>query len=147
MTTTYGGYTLGELRDLIARATPQAIDTSEIKDDDLYECPWCNGQGDVEGATYMNYDDVASNVQFSGIGPEFGHAEALFRALVKAAPDLLISLSQASASAERQAERIRVLEAMLERVSRLNSFRELNGILWEVRQLIGIPWPPTNDAS
>lgn len=34
------------------------------------------------------------------------------------------------------------MRQMLERVSHLNSFRELNAILPEVRRLLGQQWPP-----
>lgn len=80
---------IARVRELLAKATPQNIDTAETKEVGSFECPACNGEGFVEGALYMNYDNVAANVHFTGIGAHFGDAERLFRALVEAAPTIL----------------------------------------------------------
>jgi hypothetical protein len=78
-----------KLRDLFAQVTPQAIDTAERKDDGTYECPFCGGEGEVNGESYTNFDKVAIGVQFFGVGPEHVRAEKLYRALIEYVPRLL----------------------------------------------------------
>lgn len=78
---------LDELERLAKAATPQDIDSAEIIHDTergltYCECPVCGGDGSVVlDADYCNYDHTAIGVQFYGIGPEHGAAEAYFRAV------------------------------------------------------------------
>lgn len=76
-----------ELARLAEAATPGDLDTvpnppSEYggHSEGVYECPACAGQGEVEGATYCNFDGLALGVQFFGIGNAFKNYEAYFRA-------------------------------------------------------------------
>jgi hypothetical protein len=98
-----------ELRKLLEKATPQNIDTAEISEDGVYDCPLCQTQGFVDGLTFTNYDGIAQGVQFFGIGPEHKASEALFRAAVKHLPALLTALSS-------QRERVGELEEALDGV-------------------------------
>lgn len=86
-----------ELKAAALAATPQNFDTAELKVDEGYcECPVCGGGGAVEVlGEYTNYDDVAIGVQFFGIGPEFGLAEAYYRAANPAAVLELIAENEA----------------------------------------------------
>ena len=72
------------LADLAEKATPMSLGTAEIAECGYYSCPLCNGDGEVDGATYVNIDGVALNVQFSGIGSEFGDNERFVLALIEA---------------------------------------------------------------
>ena len=47
------------LRELLAKATPQNINTAESVEAGTYECPLCAGEGDVDGVTFTNYDGAA----------------------------------------------------------------------------------------
>lgn len=51
------------------------------EDDGYYECPFCHGEGSVDGITYTNFDRVAIGVQFFGIGDEPKQYENYFRAI------------------------------------------------------------------
>ena len=53
-------------------ATPGDLSTAEIKEADWFECPHCSGVAEVQAEQFINYDGVAANVLFSGIGTEFG---------------------------------------------------------------------------
>lgn len=77
------------LRELFARATPQIIDGAQKTRDEVHECPFCSGEGEVDGKTYVNYDHVAIGVQFFGIGAEHLRAEQLYRGLIEHVPHLL----------------------------------------------------------
>lgn len=99
------------LRALLAKTTHQAIDTAEIKEDGVYDCPLCDSAGSIDGRTYTNYDGVAIGVQFFGIGPEHKHAEALFRATIAELSNLLDII-------EAQGKRIAELEAALAEIER-----------------------------
>lgn len=97
------------MRGLAEAATPQNIDSAEIKtafaDGDSYmECPCCNGEGSVElEANYCNYDNTAIGVQFYGIGNAHGSAEAYFRAATPAnVITILDELEAAQAEIERR---------------------------------------------
>jgi hypothetical protein len=59
-----------------------------------YQCPACDGQGEVEGATYSNFDSKPIGVQFFGIGAEFGEWEAYYRAFTPATVLRLLALAR-----------------------------------------------------
>ena len=89
-----GADELAALRDLLALASPQALDTAErradtVTDGEYVDCPCCDGDGSVDAATYTNYDDMAIGVQFFGVGDQFVHNEAAYRALWAATPALV----------------------------------------------------------
>ncbi|MDR5797206.1 hypothetical protein QCE49_27805 [Caballeronia sp. LZ008] len=101
-------------------ATPQNIDTAESVErleGGYIQCPTCHGEGDVEiEADYCNYDNTAIGVQFYGIGPEHGAAEAYFRAASPAnvlalierlerAESALLSASIADTAGAKQGEK------------------------------------------
>ena len=91
---------IAELERLRSAATPGDLDTAEIaRTDEWLECPFCAGEGSVDGATYVNYDDAAVSVQFFGVGGQFLASEALYRALMRALPRLL-ALAKAGMRAE-----------------------------------------------
>ena len=93
-----------KLRELFAQVTPQAIDTAERKDDGTYECPFCGGEGEVDGESYTNFDKVAIGVQFFGVGSEHVRAEKLYRALIEHVPRLLDLVDPALTSPEGKHE-------------------------------------------
>lgn len=86
-----------DLARLAEAATPGDLDTTGNEGDEYgysetgkwYECPCCDGAGEVHGSTYCNFDDFAMGVQFFGIGNEFKNYEAFFRA---ANPARILSL-------------------------------------------------------
>lgn len=73
--------------------------TAEIMEDGTRPCPCCDGEGYVDGRDYINVDSVPLNVQFSGIGPEFGRWEAYFQATQPAAILALIARVRAAEAA------------------------------------------------
>ena len=99
---------IAELRDALALATANDLSTAEVhKDDEWLECPFCAGEGSVDGATFTNLNDKAVGVQFFGVGDQFIHNEAAFRALWKCAPRLLshiAALEAENAEAEKRAD-------------------------------------------
>ena len=69
------------LRELAKACTPQNIDSAERIDKfDTVSCPLCDGDGQVECDTYLNYDGCATGVEFFGVGDEHVNAEKFFRA-------------------------------------------------------------------
>lgn len=81
---------LAELEALVAKATPQLLDTAEVhRADEWLECPFCAGEGSVDGETFTNYDGAAIGVQFFGVGDQFVHNEKAHRAVWAALPSLL----------------------------------------------------------
>lgn len=105
---------LDKLEALLALASPQALETAEIvrRDDEYLDCPCCDGEGSVDGATYLNYDGFAVGVQFFGVGEQFVHNEEAFRALWRDAPwlmecarDLYVSLKHAVEIIEKHVPR------------------------------------------
>lgn len=75
---------LAEIERLAGSAGSLALDTAETIEDQngaMIECPVCCGEGYASAENdYCNFDNHAIGVQFYGIGPEFGLAEAYFRA-------------------------------------------------------------------
>jgi len=78
-----------KLRGLLARATPGDLTTAERAQDEVIECPVCQGDGEVEAKDYCNFDHKALGVQFYGIGHEFGAHEELWREVMAQLPALL----------------------------------------------------------
>lgn len=84
-----------ELERLHEAATKGDLTTAERHtESEWVECPFCQGQGEVEAADYCNFDGVALGVQFYGIGKEFGAHEALWCYLRNAVPDILNLLTE-----------------------------------------------------
>jgi len=54
------------------------LDTSQIHERGYFECPACDGQGEVEGEQYINIGAYALNVMFSGIGEEWMAAKNFY---------------------------------------------------------------------
>lgn len=88
---------LKKIREAAEAATPGDLDTvndptdehSDRSESDYYECPACQGQGEIDGVTYTNFDHVAIGVQFFGIGNEHVNYERFFRLLK---PETVIQL-------------------------------------------------------
>lgn len=81
-----------ELKQLIRAAEPERFNTNSagIKDiDECFECPFCEGEGAVQGNQYINMGGTACNVLFTGIGPEFKNLEAFYNASLEALPALI----------------------------------------------------------
>lgn len=84
------------LEALAKQATPGDLDTvpnpaSEYGGHSTgeYDCPACDGSGEVEGETYCNFDGLTLGVQFFGIGNAPQNYEAYFRA---ASPSTILAL-------------------------------------------------------
>lgn len=100
---------IAELRALRVDATAGDLNTAEIaKTDEWLDCPFCAGEGSVDGVTYINYDAAAVGVQFFGVGAQFVANEALYRALLPALPRLL-ALAEAGLRAEEMREALQEL--------------------------------------
>lgn len=85
-----------ELETLAAKATKGDLTTAERHVEcETVECPFCNGDGEVEATDYCNFDDKALGVQFYGIGTEFGAHEKLWRKLVENLPIIITALRAA----------------------------------------------------
>lgn len=106
---------IAELRALRVDATAGDLNTAEIaKTDEWLDCPFCAGEGSVDGVTYINYDAAAVGVQFFGVGAQFVANEALYRALLPALPRLL-ALAEAGLRAEEMREALETAESWIER--------------------------------
>ncbi|WP_374453783.1 hypothetical protein [Phenylobacterium sp.] len=73
-----------------------------------YACPACDGDGQVHGATYCNFDGKPLGVQFFGIGAEFQQWEDYFRA---ASPATVLGLI----------DKLQTFEAALTEIARLRT--------------------------
>lgn len=97
---------LQELKAVVEKATPQALDTAEVSKhyhsgERILNCPFCDGEGSVEEeAYYCNYDGKALGVQFFGIGPEHGAAEAYLRTFNPSLVRKLLRVVEAAMQAE-----------------------------------------------
>ena len=110
---------LKALADLLAKATPGDLSTAERHTlQEAVECPFCQGQGEVEAADYCNFDGVALGVQFYGIGEQFGAHEALWNASVNFLRDNLPAIIEQRAEIERMKV---VVEAMADFDGRNNN--------------------------
>jgi len=98
-----------ELKRVAEAATPGDLDSAPERGEyghketsKWYECPACDGRGEVHGATYCNFDGFALGVQFFGIGNEFKNYEAFFRAF---RPETVLSLLSRLSAAEAEIAR------------------------------------------
>jgi hypothetical protein len=86
---------LAELEQLAGKVSAMALDSAEevvTQSGRMIECPVCCGEGYASAENdYCNFDNHAIGVEFYGIGPEFGLAEAYFRA---ASPATILALLQ-----------------------------------------------------
>ena len=98
---------IARLRELHKAATPGNLSSAEIIEDGDFICPHCDGNGEVEGEQYINYDGVAANVLFTGIGHEFGANRDWYIAICRDWPEIAYALTAAQ-------ERIEALEGALE---------------------------------
>ena len=94
-----------DLLALAEKVSPGNLDTATksggfgcIEHDKLYKCPACDGDGEVDGSTYCNLDNVSMGVQFFGVGNDHGVYEAYFRAASPSRIKALILEKQASES-------------------------------------------------
>lgn len=71
---------LPRLREIAEKATPGNLDTSDHIGGGYYQCPACNGDGEIDGEQFTNFDGFALGVQFFGVGNEFAAYESFFRA-------------------------------------------------------------------
>lgn len=101
---------LAELEQLAGKVGAMALDgaqTVEAANGAMIECPVCGGEGYASAENdYCNFDNHAIGVEFYGIGPEFGLAEAYFRA---SSPATILALLQHVRELKRDAERYRWL--------------------------------------
>lgn len=101
---------IAELEAFASKAGSLALDSAETvkaASGAMIECPVCGGEGYASAENdYCNFDNHAIGVEFYGIGPEFGLAEAYFRA---ANPATILALLAERAELKRDAERYRWL--------------------------------------
>lgn len=97
---------IARLRKLHEAATPGDLSTADITEDGDFICPHCDGIGEVAGEQYINYDGVAANVLFTGIGHEFGANRNWYIAICRDWPEISDALTASQ-------ERIMVLEGAL----------------------------------
>lgn len=86
---------------MLEKATPGDLDTAEDVTQDYYECPACDGQGELEATTFINLDGDALGVQFFGVGHAFVNQEELWRVARPLLPALLSDLEALQAENER----------------------------------------------
>lgn len=83
----------GQIETLAARATKGDLATSgDVETDGVYQCPLCDGMGDVDGETFTNFDAAAVGVQFFGVGDEFKAHEELWSLMVGNLPLIVAGL-------------------------------------------------------
>ena len=106
---------IAELEVAASKAGSLALDsaeTVEAANGAMIECPVCCGEGYASAENdYCNFDNHAIGVEFYGIGPEFGIAEAYFRS---ASPATILALLTERAELKRDAERYRFIRARAE---------------------------------
>jgi hypothetical protein len=101
---------IAALKEKAEKATPLNLDTAEQHLSGSHTCPFCDGDGDVSGETYVNFDGAATGVQFFGIGPEFGALEEFVRAAnPQAVLALIAALEAAEALAREQDKALGIL--------------------------------------
>lgn len=122
---------LEALKKVALAVTPGDIDSAPEKGeyghkerDKWYACPTCDGQGEVFGATYCNFDDKPLGVQFFGIGAEFGRWEDYFRAF---RPSAVLSLLTRIEALEAERDEAR---ARLRNVPGLTPFNDAEDAAW-----------------
>lgn len=94
---------IAELEQLAGKVSAMALDSAEevvTQSGSMIECPVCCGEGYATAENdYCNFDNHAIGVEFYGIGPEFGLAEAYFRA---ANPGAILALIAERAELKRE---------------------------------------------
>lgn len=88
---------LTELRNAASKGD---LNTAEYKEKGWFECHFCDGAGSVEGEQFINYDGVAANVLFSGIGSEFGANEKFYTEICREWCNVAAALTAALDRAE-----------------------------------------------
>ena len=82
-----------EIRELAAKATKGNLKSAQyFIEEEIIECPFCNGSGEIEATNYCNFDEKALGVQFYGIGKEFGAHEKLWFKIIDNLPLIISSL-------------------------------------------------------
>ena len=94
-------------------ATPGDLSTAEIKEADWFECPHCSGVAEVQAEQFINYDGVAANVLFSGIGTEFGANRDWYMAICRDWPKVRDTIEALLDDRYALMQRIAELEAAL----------------------------------
>lgn len=101
---------IARLRELHKAATPGNLSSAEIIEDGDFICPHCDGNGEVEGEQYINYDRVAANVLFTGIGHEFGANRDWYIAICRDWPEIAEALTAAQGRIEALEEALRRID-------------------------------------
>lgn len=102
------------LTKLHDEATPGDLSTAEVTDEDeFFDCPHCSGAGEVRADQYINYDGVAANVLFSGIGHEFGANRDWYLAVCRDWPKVRDTVVALADLADAQAKEIARMRAAL----------------------------------
>ncbi len=82
---------LARYAELDKKRPTLALESAEIHEQGLhYECPCCDGQGEVDGEQYINISGKAMNVLFSGIGNEFIDARNFYEQAPAMASDIAL---------------------------------------------------------
>lgn len=94
--------TITDLIKLAEKLTPGDLSTAATHDAvEEVDCPFCDGQGSVDGETYTNFDDVAMGVQFFGVGDEHAHWQAYFNALKPSRLMALLKVAEAARTCQK----------------------------------------------
>lgn len=100
-------------------ATPGDLSTAEVTDEgEWFGCPHCSGDGEVRADQYINYDGVAANVLFSGVGHEFGANRDWYLAVCRDWPKVRDTVADLTDLADAQAQEIARLRGCFERIEK-----------------------------
>lgn len=100
-------------------ATPGDLSTAEVtEEDEWFDCPHCSGVAEVRADQYINYDGVAANVLFSGIGHEFGANRDWYLAVCRDWPKVRDTVAALADLAEAQAQEIARLRDALKDIEK-----------------------------
>lgn len=95
-------------------ATPGDLSTAETTDEgEWFDCPHCNGTAEVQADQFINYDGVAANVLFSGVGIEFGANRDWYLAVCRDWPKVRDTVAALADLADAQAQEIARLKGKL----------------------------------
>ena len=61
-----------QIKNRLKLCTRMDTKTAEISEDGMFDCPFCEGEYQIEATQFINIDNLPLNVIFSGIGNEFG---------------------------------------------------------------------------
>lgn len=88
-------------------ATPGQLQTAETIGDGMFECPYCEGEGELDAEFFENYDGKPLTAIFYGIGPEVKAAQELYENAKTDILSLLDELERTRVAAMALRDRVR----------------------------------------